>query len=64
MKIAEMAEKVEGLLLYKAAHNSGRGIDRLESSIAKHYANEVGKEVTELSSQIYGTYGYSKDFPR
>lgn len=66
MKIAKMIEKVEAarLLVYRAAANSGREIaDRLESSVAKDFANKIGKEVTELSYQIHGAYGYSKDYP-
>lgn len=66
MKIADMIETVAAArhLLYQAAKNSGRGpADRLESSVAKHNANQAGVKATELAYQIHGAYGYSKDYP-
>jgi butyryl-CoA dehydrogenase len=35
----------------------------LESSLAKCYANEIAKEVTDLAMQIHGGYGYSCEYP-
>ena len=33
------------------------------SSIAKCFAGEIAKEVTDLALQIHGGYGYSKEYP-
>ena len=64
--LADMTMMVEAarLLLYKAASNSGKGFpSRLESSVAKCYSNEMAKKVTDLALEIFGGYGYSKDYP-
>jgi len=64
--LADMAMKVEAarLLIYRAAVNAGLGIPSIfESSVAKCYANEIGKEVTDMALQVFGGYGYSKEYP-
>ncbi|MBN2186277.1 MAG: acyl-CoA dehydrogenase family protein [Dehalococcoidia bacterium] len=64
--LADMTMMVEAarLLLYKAASNSGKGFpSRLESSVAKCYSNEMAKKVTDLALELFGGYGYSKDYP-
>jgi len=35
----------------------------LESSMAKLYASEVGVWIADRALQIFGGYGYVKDFP-
>jgi alkylation response protein AidB-like acyl-CoA dehydrogenase len=35
----------------------------LESSMAKLYASEIGVYVADRALQIFGGYGYVKDFP-
>ena len=35
----------------------------LESSMAKLYASEIGVYVVDRALQIFGGYGYVKDFP-
>jgi acyl-CoA dehydrogenase len=65
-KLADMATKIEAaeLLLYQAAYlkNNGKNLTR-ESAIAKLYASEIACEVANESVQIFGGYGYTKDFP-
>lgn len=64
--LADMAMKVEAarLLIYRAAVNAGLGIPSIfESSVAKCFANEIGKDVTDLALQVFGGYGYSKEYP-
>jgi butyryl-CoA dehydrogenase len=66
LMLADMAMKVEAsrLLIYRAAVNAGQGHPTiLESSLAKCYANEIAKEVTDLAMQIHGGYGYSCEYP-
>jgi butyryl-CoA dehydrogenase len=65
LKLADMAMRVEAsrLLVYRAAANASQGLPSVyESSIAKCFANEMVREVTENGMQILGGYGYSKEF--
>ena len=65
-KLAEMATKVEAakLLTFRAADlkNRGQNVTR-ESAMAKLYASEIAVEVANDGVQIFGGYGYIKDFP-
>ena len=64
--LADMAMRVEAarLLIYRAAVNAGQGLPSVfESSVAKCLANEIGKEVTDMALQVFGGYGYSKEYP-
>ncbi|MFZ1808002.1 MAG: acyl-CoA dehydrogenase family protein [Cyclobacteriaceae bacterium] len=65
-KLADMATKVEAakLLTFRAADlkNRGRSVN-LESAMAKLYASEIAVEVAYDAVQIFGGYGYIKDFP-
>jgi alkylation response protein AidB-like acyl-CoA dehydrogenase len=65
-KLADMATKIEaaGLLTYRAAEMKNLGLDVTKSSaMAKLYASEVAVEVANDAVQIFGGYGYIKDFP-
>lgn len=65
-KLADMATKIEAaeLLLYQAAAMKNRGEKMTkESAMAKYYASEVSVEVSTDAVQIFGGYGYTKDFP-
>ncbi len=65
-KLADMATKIEAakLLTYRAADLKQRGINvNKESAMAKLYASEVAVEVANEGVQIFGGYGYIKDFP-
>lgn len=65
-KLAEMAAKISAarLLTYYAAFLKDKGVSRFsqESSIAKMYASAIAVEVTREAVQIFGGYGYSKDY--
>jgi alkylation response protein AidB-like acyl-CoA dehydrogenase len=51
------------LLLYRAATNAGYGApDPLEASIAKCFANEAAKRVSDSAVQLLGGYGYSAEY--
>ncbi|HEY9009205.1 MAG TPA: acyl-CoA dehydrogenase family protein [Ohtaekwangia sp.] len=65
-KLADMATKIEAakLLTLRAGDlkNRGESVTR-ESAMAKLYASEVAVEVANEAVQIFGGYGYTKDFP-
>jgi len=64
--LADMAMRVEAarLLIYRAATNAGMGFPSVfESSVAKCFSNEMAKEVTDMALQVFGGYGYSKEYP-
>jgi alkylation response protein AidB-like acyl-CoA dehydrogenase len=65
-KLADMATEIEAaeLLTMQAADlkNRGEKVTR-ESAFAKYYASEVSVRVSTEAVQIFGGYGYTKDFP-
>ena len=64
--LAEMATRLDAatLLVYRAAAMKDAGAKTtLESSMAKLYASEIGVWVADRALQIFGGYGYVKDFP-
>lgn len=65
-KLADIATKIEAakLLTFKAADLKNRGFDvNKESAMAKLYASEIAVEAANEGVQIFGGYGYTKDFP-
>lgn len=65
-KLADMATKIEAaeLLLNQAAFlkNNKKNLTK-ESAMAKMYASEIACQVANEAVQIFGGYGYTKDFP-
>jgi len=65
-KLADMATKIEAseLLIYQAAFlkNNHKPMTK-ESAFAKYYASEVSVMCSTEAVQIFGGYGYTKDFP-
>jgi len=64
--VAELDVKIEAakLLVYKAAANKDAGIPyTVEAARAKLFASEVAMEVTTKAVQIFGGYGYTKEYP-
>lgn len=64
--VAEMDTKVEAarLLVYKAAFLKDQGKSySVEAARAKLYAADVAMEVTTKAVQIFGGYGYTKEYP-
>ncbi len=65
-KLADMATEIEAaeLLLFSAADKKNRGEKMTkESAMAKYYASEVCVRTSNEAVQIFGGYGYTKDFP-
>lgn len=65
-KLADMASEIEAaeLLTMQAADLKNRGEKvTKESAMAKYYASEVSCRVAEEAVQIFGGYGYTKDYP-
>ncbi len=65
-KLADMATEIMAaeLLTMKAADLKNRG-DQVtqEAAMAKYYASETAVKVATDAVQIFGGYGYTKDFP-
>jgi alkylation response protein AidB-like acyl-CoA dehydrogenase len=65
-KLADMATKIEcaELLINQACDLKIKGLPMTkEAAMAKYYASEVSVEVSTDAVQIFGGYGYTKDFP-
>ncbi|WP_370632870.1 acyl-CoA dehydrogenase family protein [Pedobacter sp. MC2016-14] len=65
-KLADMATEIEAaeLLIRQAADMKNRGLKMTkESAMAKYFASEVSVRVATDAVQIFGGYGYTKDFP-
>ncbi|MDP2188020.1 MAG: acyl-CoA dehydrogenase [Sphingobacteriaceae bacterium] len=65
-KLADIATEIEAaeLLTYQAAYlkNQGKPVTK-ESAMAKYYASEVAVRASVEGVQIFGGYGYTKDYP-
>ena len=65
-KLADMATEIEAaeLLTFQAAYlkNNHKKVTK-ESAFAKYYASEVAVKCSVEAVQIFGGYGYTKDFP-
>jgi alkylation response protein AidB-like acyl-CoA dehydrogenase len=65
-QIAEAATQIEAarLLVYNAARLKDAGQDFLkEAAMAKYFSSQVAESVTSTMVEIYGGYGYTKDYP-
>jgi alkylation response protein AidB-like acyl-CoA dehydrogenase len=65
-KLADMKTEIDAaeLLLYQAADLKNRKQKMTkESAMAKYFASEVSVRVSTEAVQIFGGYGYTKDFP-
>ncbi|GAB3329246.1 acyl-CoA dehydrogenase AcdA [Marivirga atlantica] len=65
-KLADMATELEAakLLTFQAADMKNRGVNvNKESAMAKYYASEVAVRNSTEAVQIFGGYGYTKDYP-
>ena len=64
--IADMATRIEAaeLLTLQAADRKNKGLSvNKEGAFAKYYASEVAVWASTEAVQIFGGYGYTKDFP-
>ena len=65
-KLADMATKIEAgeLLTLQASDLKNKGLKMTkESAIAKYFTSEAAVEISTDAVQIFGGYGYTKDFP-
>lgn len=65
-KLADMATQVEAarLLTYQAAWLESEGLPYgKESAMSKLYAGDIAMKVTTDAVQVFGGYGYTKDYP-
>jgi alkylation response protein AidB-like acyl-CoA dehydrogenase len=65
-KLADMKVKIEAAeaLIYQAADMKNKGMKMTkESAMAKYYASEICVQISTDAVQVFGGYGYTKDFP-
>src|ERR1700704_5856752 len=65
-QLAETATQIEAarLMVYNAARLKDAGLDFLkEAAMAKYFSSQVAEHVTSLVVEVYGGYGYTKDYP-
>jgi alkylation response protein AidB-like acyl-CoA dehydrogenase len=65
-KLADMATDImaSDLLIWQACDLKNKGLKMTkESAMAKYYSSEVAVKVANDAVQIFGGYGYTKDFP-
>jgi alkylation response protein AidB-like acyl-CoA dehydrogenase len=65
-QIAQAATELEAarLLVYNAARMKDAGLDiAREGAMAKLFSSQVCERVTSLCVELFGGYGYTKDFP-
>ncbi|BAV09072.1 Acyl-CoA dehydrogenase [Filimonas lacunae] len=65
-KLADMATEIEAadLLTLQACHLKNEGLPfTRQAAMAKYYASEVAVKVANDAVQVFGGYGYTKDFP-
>jgi len=65
-KLADMATEIEAaeLLVMQVADMKNRGLEMTrQAAMAKYYASEVAVRTATEAVQIFGGYGYTKDFP-
>ena len=65
-KLADMATEIEAarLLVYQAAYKASAGQPYgKESAMAKLFASDVAMRVTVEAVQVFGGYGFTRDFP-
>lgn len=65
-QIAQMATEIEAvrLMVYNAARMKDVGIPFVkEAAMAKLFSSQVAERVTSLVIEIYGGYGFTKDYP-
>ena len=64
--IADAATEIEAarIMTYKAAWLMDQGQkSSLESSMAKRFAADIAMKISTDAVQIFGGYGYTKDYP-
>jgi alkylation response protein AidB-like acyl-CoA dehydrogenase len=65
-QIAQMATEMEAarMMVYNAARMKDAGMNFVkEAAMTKLFASQVAERVTSLSLEVYGGYGFTKDYP-
>ena len=65
-QIAQMATEIEAarLMVYNAARMKDAGVPFVkEAAMTKLFASQVAERVTSLSLEVYGGYGFTRDYP-
>jgi butyryl-CoA dehydrogenase/short/branched chain acyl-CoA dehydrogenase len=65
-QIAQMATEIEAarLMVYNAARMKDAGINFVkEAAMTKLFTSQVAERVTSLAIEVYGGYGFTKDYP-
>jgi alkylation response protein AidB-like acyl-CoA dehydrogenase len=65
-QLAQMATEIEAarLMVYNAARMKDAGVPFVkEAAMTKLFASQVAEHVTSLAIEIYGGYGFTKDYP-
>ncbi len=65
-QLAELATEIEAsrLMVYNAARLKDAGLDFLkEAAMAKYFSSQVAEKVSSQVVEIFGGYGFSKDYP-
>src|ERR1039458_7534524 len=65
-QIAQMATEIEAarMLLYNCARMKDAGMNFVkEAAMTKLYTSQVAERVASLCVEIYGGYGFTKDYP-
>ncbi len=65
-QLAQMATEIEAarMLVYNAARMKDAGMDFVkQAAMVKLFSSQVAERVASLSVEIYGGYGFTKDYP-
>ena len=65
-QIAQMATEIEAarMMVYNAARMKDAGMNFVkEAAMTKLFASQVAERVASLAVEIYGGYGFTKDYP-
>src|SRR3954470_11835220 len=65
-QIAQMATEIEAarMMVYNAARMKDAGMNFVkEAAMTKLFASQVAERVTSLCVEVYGGYGFTKDYP-
>ncbi len=65
-QLAQMATEVEAarLMVYNAARMKDAGVNFVkEAAMTKLFSSQVAERVTSLAIEIYGGYGFTKEYP-
>jgi alkylation response protein AidB-like acyl-CoA dehydrogenase len=65
-QIAQMATEIEAarLMVYNAARMKDASLDFVrEAAMTKLFTSQVAERVTSLAIEVYGGYGFTKDYP-